>query len=253
MKKILHSAAFFALAALVSACSGGGGGGSNGGTPTTTESAAEFQVDTGGILYGMFWNGHNLMAGSLSSYPKGGYYIIGSCPKNGTSLDDIDNVNSQTFTYGGSLGIGESRTLADVLRSPTTFCRGAAYMVNIKRTSDTTVDSEINIGPLPVEYAALSLPMDLTRSIFDVYRWPGGSGKYGDFGVVKNVGRQAWVEACSSVLKICVRRTILSGSYREALFYYNNGIINTELGFGIFLKQNSSFRLTERIEIRSFN
>lgn len=231
-------------------CGKGGGGSSTG---PTTSTGAEFQIDTGGILYGMYWNGQDLMAGSTSAYKKGGYYIIGSCPNAPHGEDNADNVNSQSFKNGGSLRVNETRALSGRLRSPTTFCPGADYIVSIKRTSDTAVESDIIISPLPAIYAALSLPMDLTRSVFDIYRWPGGSGQYDAINIGLNIGPQTWIEACSSSLKICVRRTVLYGDPTNSLFYNNNGIHNTELGLGDFIPAGKSFYIKERIDITGFN
>ena len=251
MVNISRREALFLLGSGVAAfgCSKGGGGSK---ITATTTSGAEFQVDTGGILYGMYWNGQDLMAGSTSSYPKGGYYIIGSCLNSPLGGDDANNVNSQSFRYGGSLRVGETRVLSNKLRSPTTFCPGAEYVVSMKRTSDMVVESDIYIKPLPAEYVALSLPTDLTRSIFDIYRWPGGSGRYDDINVVFRTNPAAWIEACSLDLKICVRRTITYGDYTDALFYNNNGIHNLELHLGTNIPAGKPFHLRERIEITSF-
>ena len=229
----------------------GGKGGSNVNGPTTTE-GAEFQIDTGGILYGVAWNGQNLTAGSIKEYKKGGYYIIGSCLNSPLGGDDLNNVNSQSFRFGGSLKVGETRELSGTLRSPTTFCPGAEYTVIIKRVSDAAVESDISIRPLPKIYAALSLPIDLTRLLFDIYRWPGGSGQYDAIDGGLNISPQEWIEACSSAMKICIRRTVLYGDYALAQFYNNNGIHNLELFFGGHIPAGKTFHLRERIEITKF-
>lgn len=252
-----------AVSGLLYGCGGGGGSSVTGSTSPISTTGVEFHTDSGGILYAIYYQGVDLTQG-YGSYEKGGYYIIGGCFKNGVAIDDENNINSQSFRSEGPLGINKARFFKGMLRSKTNFCKGPEYEVWIKRQDEFSVVTEVSIRKLPVDLATLSVPLDLTRDPnnhhFDTYRLSNGrSGRYdsisqnvstpGGYVGVLEFGPVDWMEACSSSLKVCVRRTSMGGSYRSALIYRHFGTDNLEKRFGTDLPAGSEFFLREEIRI----
>jgi hypothetical protein len=174
----------------------------------------------------------------------GGYYIIGSC----TGADDNNNVTSQ-----GSDG--------HTLRAPGS-CPGAPFSLTITGTNPYHV--KIQIGPLPVAYRTLSVPLDPNKDYFDRFQFAGtsyqvgcgtsfttrsGSGatfdsiprpctipNVGSVGVARVVPLPAWGEISGPLGTI--RRTITAGNAQELAFINHPGTNNIEIGF------NSNFATT---------
>jgi hypothetical protein len=192
--------------------------------------------DTG--IQELWYDGVNLFSG------VGGYYIIGSC----TGADDANNVTS-----GGSDG----RTL----RAPGS-CPGAPFRMEISGTDPIRVS--IEIGPLPVAYRTLSVPLDPVKTYFTEFSFDGASyevgcgvsysrrsgsgGRYdtiptpctipgvGGVGVARVSPAPGWGEITGPVATI--RRTFLSGDAGELAFINHPGSNNIEPGF------NPDFRST---------
>src|SRR5262245_48240432 len=113
-----------------------------------SEALATANVTNTGI-FDIRWNGVNLTQG------VGGYYIIGSC----TGADNQENVASvgsdgHTLTAPGS-------------------CPGAPFSLQVTGNNPWTV--EITIGPLPVDYTTLSVPLDPAPQYFDSFSFDGTS------------------------------------------------------------------------------
>lgn len=275
----LAGAVFITLALLLILLACGGGGSS---TPTKqTSEQIEVQLDSGGGIYALFYGKDNLMGTTHTVYDyKGGYYLIGSCPQNGIGVDDENNVNSQTQKFGELLIVGKTVTASHTMSSTTTYCPGAPYTMKFSRPENNRLIVEIDVGPLPAEYAALSAPMDFQKSLIASFRFPGVttyekiSGTCNNFvtmtgdganydsldpvckikggasaGVARSNTSYA-VEACSDSLKICVKRTILEiGEYNEVLAYNHSGTDNIEIGLGHPSPSGTTFHLKEEILI----
>lgn len=111
--------------------------------PEVGSAAITVDYDATG-LHLLEWNGVNLLEGT------GGYYIIGTC----TGADDeFSNVISN-----GSDG--------QTLHAPGA-CPGAPFSLSITGTNPMRVS--IQIGPLPVAYAGLSVPFDPKQTLFESF------------------------------------------------------------------------------------
>jgi hypothetical protein len=265
-----------ATLAILPAC----GGGNNTPIKTTTEQI-EVQLDSGGGIYALFYGDTNLMGVTHTAYDyKGGYYLIGSCPQNGLAIDDENNVNSQTQRFGKNLAVGKTITTNGNMTSTTSLCPGAPYIMKFSRPENNRLTVEIDIGPLPAEYVALSVPMDFQKSLIASFRFPGvttyeqmssicnnlitmnGDGaNYDTLDPVCKIkgGLSAGiaishtsyaVEACSDSLKICIKRTILEiGEYHEVIAHNHSGTDNIEIGLGHSSPLGTIFHLKEEILI----
>ncbi len=277
MKNAVQRLAIFtALALILAACGGGGGGGGSSVSTSTTNQLWEIHLDSGGGIHTMFYRGANITQG-FGNYRKGGHYIIASCPKGGQGIDDQDNIMSQSFSPAGLLNIGDTKGFGGVLRGTTSFCKGARYSVTYERKSELVIIATLTLGPLPQEYASASVPGDWTKGLFNTYNFSTpqhqistsgcgatttvnkSGGTYGSIpatcgtpggsvGIAQATGA-VWVEACSSQLKACLRRTRISGNVQAALVFNHWGTNNTEWSWGIFIPANSYLTLVERIEI----
>ncbi|MBI5742579.1 MAG: hypothetical protein HZA25_01940 [Candidatus Niyogibacteria bacterium] len=284
MKWLVVPPSLFTIAALTLLLTSCGGGGGNGVSTTPTKQTTEqieVQLDSGGGIYALFYGDTNLMGVTHTVYDyKGGYYLIGSCPQNGQAIDDENNVNSQTRRLGKILEVGATITVNDNMTSPTTFCPGAPYTMKFSRPENNLLTVEIDVGPLPAEYASLSVPMDLQKSLIASFRFPGVATYEQMSGVCNNLITMSGdgasydtldpvcaikgglstgvalshtsyaVEACSDSLKICVKRTILEiGECREVLAYNHSGADNIEIGLGHSSPLGATFHLKEEILI----
>lgn len=168
----------------------------------------------------------------------GGYYIIGSC----TGADDANN----NVTSQGSDGT--------TLRAPGS-CPGAPFSLTVSGANPFHVS--ISIGPLPVAYRSLSVPLDPVKVFFEEFAFDGdayqvGCGTsysprsgsrarfdtiplpctipgVGGVGVARVRPTPAWGEITGPVAT--VRRTLLGGSGEELVFINHPGTNNIELGF----------------------
>ncbi|MBW2702036.1 MAG: hypothetical protein JRF33_14565 [Deltaproteobacteria bacterium] len=228
---------------------------------TDTTSLAQglsVQYDATGI-HSIDWEGTDVLAG------VGGYYIIGSC----TGADD----ENQNVISLGSDG--------HTLHSPG-VCPGAPFSMQFSGTNPILVN--ISVGPLPVDYRALSVPFDPTMAYFDSFlisssgylvgcanTWTAVSGSGGLFSSIPQpciipghgavgIARISdpppgwWGEISGSV--VTVRRTILSGNIQEAVFVNHPYTHNMELTFHRepmttqLLPAGSTYTLQEEISFR---
>lgn len=106
----------------------------------------EMRVEPGRII-SLKWRGTELL---------GGYYIIGSC----TGKDDpANNVSSYDTTDGTHLSTPGS-------------CPGAPFTMDV--TGYNPIHVKLTVGPLPADYAALSVPMDPhPKSLFSSFAFDG--------------------------------------------------------------------------------
>ena len=202
------------------------------GTPSSGVSVEFVRDETG--MPSIVMGGVNLLGGT------GAYYIIGSC----TGADDPgQNVVSIGATGG-------------VLRAPGT-CPGAPYRITSTLTTPESVHVSIEIGPLPVDYRTLSVPLDARKSLFTTLRtssssyevgcglsWTFLSGSetrfdaiptpceipgFGFVGAARFVPLPSWGEITGPYGTI--RRTFASGDGRELTFYNHPGTNNIEVSF----------------------
>jgi hypothetical protein len=211
-------------------------------------------ADSTGIQH-IYRNGADLFEG------VGGYYIIGSC----TGADNSDNVTSQ-----GSDG--------HTLLAPGA-CPGAPFQMTIS-AAGTTIHVSIEIGPLPADYATLSVPFDPVLEYFDTFEFDGSSyevgcansfsprsGSGGTFdsiptpcqipgvggvGVARVAPAPAWGEISGPLGT--VRRTLQSGDVEQLVFVRHPGTHNIEPGFnpvhfGTVIPQGTMVRLVEDIQL----
>lgn len=125
------------FAALALACVACGGGGSEG---------ARFLQRESGIR-AIYDGDVNITEGT------GGYYVIGGC-------DDRDAAETNVTSLGS-----DGRTLF----SPRADCPGAPFEIRVTPIDAHTVRTEVTIGPLPVDYATLSVPLDVRAHLVDTF------------------------------------------------------------------------------------
>ncbi len=178
--------------------------------------------------------GVNLLGGT------GGYYIIGSC----SGADDPGQNVISTGATGG------------VLRAPGA-CPGAPYRITTRLTSPRSVHVSIQIGPLPVDYRTLSVPLDARKVYIETLRtsastyevgcglsWtPQGGSELrfdaiprpceipgaGFVGAARFVPLPSWGEIAGPLGTI--RRTFTAGDGRELIFFNHPGTNNMEVSF----------------------
>lgn len=200
--------------------------------------------------------GVNLISGT------GAYYIIGSC----TGADDPgQNVVS----------IGSNGT---TLHAPGA-CPGAPFRLTTTVTGPNTAHVSIVVGPLPVAYRGLSVPLDPRKSFFTKVTtsaanftvgcglsWvPRASGSTlfseiptpcnipvaGPVGAARFVPVPTWGEISGPFGTI--RRTMVSGDGREMFFYNHPNTNNIEISFSndisMQLDAGTMLRLEEDITV----
>ncbi|MFN3197214.1 MAG: DUF4214 domain-containing protein [Bradymonadia bacterium] len=200
---------------------------------------------------------HSIFADGVDLFANvGGYYIIGSC---GGPDDPGENVVS--------LG-GDGRTL----HAPG-GCPGAPYRLTIEGDNPKRVTLEV--GPMPVDYATLSVPLDPVRTLFTEFRISGdryevgcgaswdrrrGNGgafdsipqpchipNHGPVGAARTqVGPGYWAEISGPVARI--RRTLVEGHIDELFFYNHPYTRNMEYSFGP-VRRGETVRMVEELAI----
>ncbi|MDP3273923.1 MAG: DUF4214 domain-containing protein [Deltaproteobacteria bacterium] len=217
--------------------------------------AVEFVRDQTGMP-SIIAGGVNLLGGT------GAYYIIGSC----TGADDPGQNVISTGATGG------------VLRAPGR-CPGAPYRLTTTLTSPRSVHVSLQIGPLPVDYRTLSVPLDAKKAFFETLRtsasqhevgcglsWSPVAGAesrfdaiptpcvipgFGSVGAARFVPQPSWGEISGPLATI--RRTFASGDGRELTFYNHPGTNNIELSFNSdfssVLRAGTVVRLEEDIVV----
>lgn len=214
-----------------------------------------FQRDATGMP-SIVIGGVNLLGGT------GAYYIIGSC----TGADDPGQNVISTGATGG------------VLRAPGR-CPGAPFRVTTTLTSPRSVHVSLQVGPLPVDYRTLSVPLDARKTFFTTLRtassayevgcglsWTPRAGSearfdaiptpceipgFGFVGAARVVPLPMWGEIQGPYAVI--RRTITSGDGRELTFYNHPATNNIEVGFNpdfaTVLRAGTVVRLEEDIVV----
>lgn len=185
-------------------------------------------------IQGLILGGINLISGT------GAYYIIGSC----SGADDP----SQSVVSIGSNGA--------TLFAPGS-CPGAPFTLTTTVTGPMTAHVSITIGPLPVAYRSLSVPLDPRKSFFTELHtsatgyevgcglsWQGRAGGNSAFsdvptpcnipvagpvGAARFVPVPTWGEISGPFGTI--RRTMVSGDGRELFFYNHPNTNNIEISF----------------------
>jgi Domain of unknown function (DUF4214) len=185
-------------------------------------------------IQGLILGGINLISGT------GAYYVIGSC----SGADDP----SQSVVSIGSNG--------STLFAPGQ-CPGAPFTLTTTVTGPMTAHVSITIGPLPVAYRSLSVPLDPRKSFFTELRtsatgyevgcglsWQGRAGGgsafsavptpcfipvAGPVGAARFVPVPTWGEISGRFGTI--RRTMVSGDGRELFFYNHPNTNNIEISF----------------------
>ncbi|HPH68552.1 MAG TPA: hypothetical protein PLF40_22500, partial [Kofleriaceae bacterium] len=200
--------------------------------------------------------GVNLISGT------GAYYIIGSC----TGADDP----GQNVVSIGSNGA--------TLHAPGA-CPGAPFRLTTTVTGPNTAHVSIVVGPLPVAYRGLSVPLDPRKSFFNKVStsaanftvgcglsWvPRASGSTlfseiptpcnipvaGPVGAARFVPVPTWGEISGPFGTI--RRTMVSGDGREMFFYNHPNTNNIEISFSndisMQLDAGTMLRLEEDITV----
>jgi hypothetical protein len=242
---------FFVL--LLSGCGVGQVGGLEAGAPDTNADAASVAVDGGsqGVM-SIRYNGVELLMA---------HYIIGAC-------DDIDDPNKNVVSFPSD---------GHTLHAPGS-CPGAPFSIRVSGTNPYRFS--VSVGPLPVTYASLSVPMDLVKTEFDSFghsassyrvgcanSWSGRSGSGGAYGSipqpcvipghgavgaarVTTVPAGTFGEAAGAHARI--RRTYLGGNARELLFYNHPYTNNIEFSFvrpGERLAAGTTYTLEEEVTI----
>jgi len=193
------------------------------------------RIDATGI-HAIELGGVNLFEG------VGGYYIIGTC-------SGADDPGQNVISKGG-----DGRTL----HAPGQ-CPGAPYSIAVR--GDNPMRVSITVGPLPVAYKSISVPLDPAKRLFDRLAISGdryevgcgaswqsrrgssarfdtipqpchipGFGPVGAARTQRNIGPGTWGEIAGPVARI--RRTIVDTNANELIFYRHPGTHNVEIGFG---------------------
>jgi hypothetical protein len=129
------------VGALVLGIALGAGCGSGG-----SKEFAQFVHTESGIRQLQF-RGQDLFEGA------GGYYVIGGCDDSDTEAGNVNSLGS------------DGRTL----RSGSPSCPGAPFRIHVVYVSTNAVRVEVEIGPMPVDYATLSVPLDVRTRFVDSF------------------------------------------------------------------------------------
>ena len=144
LRRVCILAAVGALGTLwVTSCGGGGGSSGSG-------DGSAFTWDHTGIV-------------AIEGVPLHALYVIGGC----NSTDD-PQTNVTSYLAPGN-----------VLVSPSGKCPGAPYSFAIVPDGPDVLDISVTVGPLPVRYATLSVPLDLVLDLDDKWSAAKLSGTYG--------------------------------------------------------------------------
>ncbi len=217
------------MCALTLGCDGGGGGGEGRDVQVlwVPSGIVRFQVD-----------------GVNVSESTGGYYVIGSC-------DHSDTHESNVTSLGSTNGM---------LTGPDSNCPGAPFEIRVELLpGGSGVRTDVTVGPMPVAYASLSVPLDVRAEYVDGFRtdvaplFVGGCGDVstldsaeGSFDAIHTpcpagvggVGlaetRRAGSVAIIEGSAVGIERRILSGDVASVQFFRNLPIDveNSEIAFG---------------------
>ena len=195
-------------------------------------------------------NGKNICAGN-------GLYLVGSC----TGSDDENNINS--YDSDGH-----------VMHSSKN-CQGPPFNMRFWEIGPNILGFQVNIGPAPVDYVTISMPLDLNKDMFNKFKFNGnsykvgcanqwetrwGSGSYysdiptpcyidghGSVGLAKTNERSTWGEVSGTIGTIKIN--ILKSSNYNLMFYNHPYTNNMEFGFGS-IKKGSSILLKGEIIVK---
>ncbi len=167
-------------------------------------------------------------------------YVIGAC----TNEDDGQTNVDSRLARDGRLG------------SPSGVCPGAPFSIAVTELGDKAVQVDFTIGPLPVQYASLTTPLEFPQMPDDRYEVDSNTSPYsaiplfpvGNVGAVYRQGTPP--EATALIQGSGVRRTFLSPAYSRIDFIRNNftGTNTLEPRFGD-LHAGAILHASERIEV----
>jgi len=206
------------------------------GCGSESDEGVHFRFAPGGISE-IWKDGTELTAGT------GGYYVIGSC-------DGVDDFETNVTSVGAE---------GYALESPLGVCPGAPFSIRLERVAENVVHARVRVGPLPVDYASLSVPLDLPDAIVSRYETEGPSlyfggcdlfekkrrsqglfrniptpCEFGDgaVGLAETKRRVGWGTVRSD--DVAITRTILNGRYRSLQFFRHTKlrVHNIEVSFG---------------------
>ena len=129
--------------------------------PTTERKTVAFRLSKSGI-HSIWKDNVNLTKGTA------GYYVIGSC-------DPIDNPDTNVTSVGSD---------GHTLTSPSGLCPGAPFSIRLLQLTDNVILAAVKVGPIPVDYASLSVPLDFPDSVITEFQAQTDSmflGGCGDF------------------------------------------------------------------------
>ena len=233
--KILRSAGF----ALALGCGGGGDGGGG-------RDVQILAVPSGIVRFEV--EGVNVSEGT------GGYYVIGSC-------DHTDTHASNVTSLGSTNG---------VLSAADPNCPGAPFEIRVELLPGG-MRTDVTVGPMPVAYASLSVPLDVRAEYLETFRtdvaplFVGGCGDVAQLesaegrfdsihtpcgGVGLAETRRAASVAIVEGPAVGIERRILSGDVASVQFFRNLPIDveNSEVAFGP-QPAGAVVRLSEEIRI----
>lgn len=188
----------------------------------------------------------------------GGYYIIGTC-------DGTDDPGQNVISKGG-----DGRTLHAPGR-----CPGAPYSLSVSGSNPLRIS--VRVGPLPVDYRSISVPLDPTKRVIDRFAlsqgryevgcggsWSARSGReasfdsipqpchipgHGPVGAARVRGRLApgaYGEIAGP--RATLRRVIVDTNANQMLFYRHPYTHNVEIGFGAH-RAGEVLHLTEELHV----
>jgi hypothetical protein len=232
-----------AALALTLGCGGGGGEGRDVQLLWVPSGIVRFEVD-----------GVNVSEGT------GGYYVIGSC-------DHRDTHESNVTSLGSTNGMLSAR-------DPN--CPGAPFEIRVELLPDGNgVRTDVTVGPMPIAYASLSVPLDVRAERVEVFRtdasplFVGGCGDVtqldaaeGRFEAIHTpcphgVGGVGLAEtrrpASVAIIEgpaLGIERRVLSGDVASVQFFRNLpvDVENSEVAFGP-QAAGAVVRLSEEIRI----
>lgn len=173
----------------------------------------------------------------------GGYYVIGTCDGSDRAETNVTSIDS------------DGRTL----RAPSPACPGAPFQILVEQLDMRSVRTSVTVGPLPADYASLSVPLDVRSEHADTLftdtgpLFVGGCGEFtrsdqtqlafqnlptpcpvGERHTGLAETRRFATVATLSGPRATVERRVVGGDFASMQFYRNQPIDvhNSEISFG---------------------